>query len=327
MSDYSNQVCNKSLAFDSKWFQNVCINSAAVKCNVAAIKNETKCVNSEKKIKTLLKAIELIDLTTLAGDDTPVCVERLCIRAIKPLRKHLVDKLVGLDKLKQAPKVAAVCVYPSRVKDCVDTFEKLNSRVNIASVATGFPSGQYPLTSRLKEIEYAIKQGANEIDIVINRNYALNGDWAKVYDEVREMRNLCGEKAHLKAIIEAGELGSLSNVYKASIASMLAGADFVKTSTGKVAINATLPIGLVMTRAIWDFYVATGIKVGFKPAGGLRTGNDAIEWLKLVYTELGEEWLNADLLRFGASSLLNNIERDLFRLIYGRSPHDYEVSF
>ncbi|RWS26075.1 deoxyribose-phosphate aldolase-like protein [Leptotrombidium deliense] len=314
------------MAFDSKWFQNVYINTEAVKCNVVAIKDECTRLTNDEKIATLLKAVELIDLTTLAGDDTIVSVERLCSRAVNPLRKHLVEKLHSAGKLKDSLRVAAVCVYPSRVEDCVATFEKVGCTLNIASVATGFPSGQYDLNSRLAEISFAISRGANEIDIVINRNHALNGDWRKVYEEICEMRKVCGSDVHMKAIIEAGELGSLANVYKACMAAMLAGADFVKTSTGKVSINATLPIGIVMTRAIWDFYVATGVKIGFKPAGGLRTGKDAIEWLKMVSIQLGADWLDAHLFRLGASSLLNSIEKDLFSLLFGRNPHNYELS-
>jgi len=199
--------------------------------------------------------------------------------------------------------------------------------VAIASVATGFPSGQYSLSTRLTEIEFAIDCGAHEIDVVINRSLALDGHWNAVYDEIKQMRQICDKSgAHLKVIISAGELGSLDNVYKASITSMMAGAHFVKTSTGKETINATLPIGLVMTRAIADFYYETGVRVGFKAAGGLKSAQDAIDWITLIKTQLGNDWMTKDLFRIGASSLLNDIELNLFRLVYGREPFHYELS-
>ena len=264
-------------------------------------------------------------MTTLSGDDTYVNVERLCCRALNPIKKQIKQQLNVQDDL----RTAAVCVYPSRVNDCVKAFEKLKSQsVNIASVATGFPSGQYPLETRLKEIQFAIEQSANEIDVVISRSLALDGDWKGVYDEVKEMRKVCDEgNAHLKVIIAAGELDSLSNIYKASICSMLAGADFIKTSTGKETVNATLPIGIIMTRAIWDFHYETGIKVGFKPAGGLKTSQDALNWFELMKRELGNEWLTPNLFRIGASSLLNDIEKTLFQFAFNRVPHHYELSF
>ncbi len=272
-------------------------------------------------------AIRIIDLTTLSGDDTSVNVQRLCARAINPLRSHLINKL-NLNNCYESLRTGAVCVYPSRVVDCVNAFRKLETKeVPIACVATGFPSGQYSLESRLSEIQYAIDCGSHEIDVVINRSLALDGDWNAVYDELKQMRQICDKTgAHLKVIISAGELGSLDNVYKASMTSMSAGAHFIKTSTGKETINATLPIGIVMTRAIADFFYKTGIRIGFKAAGGLKTAQDAIDWITLIKTQLGNEWMTKDLFRIGASSLLNDIESNLFRLVYGREPFNYELS-
>lgn len=265
----------------------------------------------------------------MSGDDTSVNVERLCCRAVKPLKSSLFVKLNEDGYLEDMDfKVGAVCVYPARVVDCVNSFKKLDqTNMNIAAVATGFPSGQYGFETRIQEVHYALENGANEIDVVIDRCLALNGKWKDIYNEVKRMKQICKKKnAHLKVILEVGELGSLENVYKASMASMLAGADFIKTSTGKTSINATLPVGIIMTRAIWEFNQSFGIKVGFKPAGGLRSSQDALEWVTLILMELGPHWLNSKLFRIGASSLLNDIEKTLFKLVIGRNPHHYEVS-
>lgn len=176
-------------------------------------------------------------------------------------------------------------------------------------VATGFPSGQYPLKTRLQEISHAIADGATEIDIVIDRGLVLCGEWEKLYDEIVEMRNACGDTVHMKTILGVGECGSMENVYKASMVAMMAGADFIKTSTGKESVNATLPIGLVMIRAIQHFYRLTQRKIGFKPAGGVRTVKEAIAWMTLIKSTLGDEWLQPTLFRFGASGLLDDIEK------------------
>ncbi|CAH8864273.1 unnamed protein product [Trichobilharzia szidati] len=282
------------------------------------------------EVEWLLKAICLIDLTTLAGDDTPVNVHRLCVKAAHPLSECLLKKIETMYNLDlQDLKTAAVCVYPYQVKTCTETFKKLKlPDFNIASVATGFPSGQYPLDTRLMEIKSAIIDGANEIDIVINRSLAVQGDWQGVYDEVCAMRKACGDRAHLKTILATGELGSYDNVYKASMACMLAGADFIKTSTGKETVNATLPVSLVMARAILDFKDVYNVKVGFKPAGGLRTAKDAIDYLQLMNNILGSEWMNPDYLRFGASSLLGSIESRLYSLCHnGVLPSPGELDF
>lgn len=221
----------------------------------------------------------------------------------------------------------AVCVYPSRVPDAVRVLKRLGSRLPVAAVATGFPSGQFSLTTRLAEVRDAVKMGAGEIDIVINREAALKGDWETVYEEVKAMREACGE-AHMKTILATGELGSLTNVYKASIVCMMAGADFIKTSTGKEGVNAILPVGIVMCRAIREYFQKTGFKVGFKPAGGIRTAKDATLWLILMKEELGVEWTKPNLFRLGASSLLLDIERQLFHYVTGRyaASHDFAMA-
>ncbi|CAH8624343.1 unnamed protein product [Schistosoma haematobium] len=282
------------------------------------------------EVEWLLKAICLIDLTTLAGDDTPVNVQRLCVKAVHPLSECVLNKIENAFNMNlQDLRTAAVCVYPYQVKTCAETFKKLKlPNFNIASVATGFPTGQYPLETRLLEIKSAINDGANEIDVVINRTLALQGDWEGVYNEVCAMRKACGDQAHLKTILATGELISYDNVYKASMVCMLAGADFIKTSTGKETVNATLPISLVMARAIQDFNEVYGIKVGFKPAGGLRTAKDAIDYLQLLDNVLGSDWINPDYLRFGASSLLANIETRLYSLCHnGLIPLPGELDF
>ncbi|CAH8541257.1 unnamed protein product [Schistosoma turkestanicum] len=282
------------------------------------------------EVELLLKAIHLIDLTTLAGDDTAVNVQRLCVKAVNPLSKCVLNKLESTFHVNlQDLRTAAVCVYPYQVKTCTETFKKLNlTDFNVASVATGFPSGQYPLETRLLEIKSAINDGANEIDVVINRSLALQGDWEGVYNEVCAMRKACGDQAHLKTILATGELCSYDNVYKASMVCMLAGADFIKTSTGKETVNATLPVSLVMARAIQDFKEVYDIKVGFKPAGGIRTAKDAIDYLQLIGNVLGPDWISPDYLRFGASSLLGDIETRLYSLCHdGLMPLPGELDF
>ena len=265
----------------------------------------------------------MIDLTTLAGDDTFTNVQRLCHKAAIPVRQDLIEKL-GFQN--EHLTTGAVCVYPNRVPDCVNALKQIRGgdKVPIASVATGFPAGQTPLETRLQEIEWAVKNGATEIDVVINRELALNQDWKGVYEEVKQMRKACGH-AHMKTILAVGELGSLRNVYKASMVSMMAGSDFIKTSTGKEGVNATFPVGLVMCRAIRDYYEKTGVRVGFKAAGGVRTAKDAIQWLILVREELGVEWLQPHLFRIGASSLLVDVERQLFHYCYGRYAAAHEL--
>jgi deoxyribose-phosphate aldolase len=257
-----------------------------------------------------VKAITCIDLTTLAGDDTPGRVRRLCAKARNPLRHDLVEGL-GLDHV---PTVGAVCVYPTMVRHAAEALA--GSGIPVASVATGFPAGLMPLPLRLEEIRWAVGEGAREIDIVITRAHVLGQDWQALYDEVRAMREACGD-AHLKAILGTGDLKTLRNVHKASMVAMMAGADFIKTSTGKEDVNATLPVSLVMVRAIREYRELTGAEIGFKPAGGLRTAKDALAWLTLMKEELGNGWLEPELFRIGASTLLGDIERQLEHFVTG----------
>lgn len=293
-----------------------------VEVNLPAVRQRASVLTTRRAVKKdyqaawLLRAVTCIDLTTLSGDDTFSNVHRLCSKAANPIRQDILEGL-GIDK--GVVTTGAVCVYPARVADCVKAFGTLGLEkpIPIAAVATGFPTGQYGLSSRLDEIKYAVENGASEIDVVINRAAALTGDWETVYSEVCDMKKACG-KAHLKTILATGELGTLQNVYRASMVCMMAGADFIKTSTGKEGVNAILPVGIVMARAIWDYYLDTGIKVGFKPAGGIRTAKDALSWQFLMKEELGDEWLQPDLFRIGASGLLGDIERQLFHHVTGR---------
>jgi deoxyribose-phosphate aldolase len=287
------------------------VNLSAAERRVASLPGR-RTVKKEWQAAWLVKALQLIDLTTLAGDDTPGRVHRLCVKARQPLREDLVE---GLGLAAEPPHVGAVCVYPTMVGPAVRALA--GSGIPVASVATGFPAGLTPLPLRLEEIRMAVAEGAEEIDIVITRAHVLTQDWPALYDEVKAMRETCG-RAHLKAILATGDLKTLRNVYRASIVAMMAGADFVKTSTGKEDVNATLPVSLIMTRAIRDYLALSGFKVGFKPAGGVRTAKDALNWLILMKEELGREWLEPDLFRIGASALLADIERQLEHFVTGR---------
>ncbi|KAG7299387.1 hypothetical protein JYU34_016334 [Plutella xylostella] len=312
--------------FSDSYLKNVYINHCNVEADVQRILSANKVEEKDNVAGWLLKAISLIDLTTLAGDDTKSNVSRLCVKAVTPLSKVL-SKSLGFGE-DDGITTAAVCVYPSRVADAHETLKLLEAtgKVNIAAVATGFPSGQFPLSTRLQEIEYAVSHGANEIDVVLDRSLVLGGLWSQVFEEVKQMKKACGD-AHLKVILGVGELGTYRNVYKASMVSMFAGADFIKTSTGKEAVNATLSIGLVMCRAIRHYHDATGRKVGLKPAGGIKTARDAINWLILVHSELGADWLTPSLFRIGASSLLGVIEKHLYTHAYGVLLDDSRFKF
>ena len=256
------------------------------------------------------------------GDDTPGNVARLCHKGRNPVRQDLAKQL-GVEDLNIT--VGAICVYPERVEDAIKTFKELGcTSVPVASVAAGFPAGQTPLKQRVEEIKTAVGYGATEIDIVISRAYVLTGNWEALYDEVRQFREACGS-AHLKTILSTGHLGTLTNVRKASLVCMMAGADLIKTSTGKEAVNATFEVALVMLRAIRDYYQRTGYKVGFKPAGGIRSAKDALSWIALMKEELGDEWTKPDLFRIGASSLLVDIERQLFHHVTGRYAAGYQI--
>jgi deoxyribose-phosphate aldolase len=301
-------VRNTGTPLRPEWFDHIQVNLSAAERRAATM-GTRRSVKKEYQAAWLVKAIQCIDLTTLAGDDTPARVERLCAKARRPLRDDIAEAL-GV-----SPKVGAVCVYPLMVAPAVKALE--GSGIPVASVATGFPAGQTPLPQRLAEIRYAVGEGAQEIDIVIHRAFVLNQDWAALYDEVAAMREACGT-AHLKAILATGDLKTLRNVYKASMVAMMAGADFIKTSTGKEDVNATLPVSLTMVRALRDYGEFTGQKIGFKPAGGLKTAKDALNWLILMKEELGRRWLEPGLFRIGASSLLADIERQLEHFVTGR---------
>ncbi|MTH36181.1 deoxyribose-phosphate aldolase [Paracoccus limosus] len=293
------------------WFEDVQVNRSAAERRAATVA-ASRSVKKDHQAAWLLRAIQCIDLTTLAGDDTPGKVHRLCAKARQPLRP---DLLAAMGVADIGLTTGAVCVYPTMVPHAVRALE--GSGIPVASVATGFPAGLTPLPLRLAEIAYAVEQGAAEIDIVITREHVLLGNWAALYDEIAQMRAACGA-AHMKAILATGELGTLTNVYRASMVAMQAGADFIKTSTGKEPENATLPVSLVMLRALRDYGARTGYRIGFKPAGGLRTAKDAMNWLALVKEELGNDWLRPDLFRIGASSLLLDIERQLEHHVTGR---------
>ena len=292
------------------WFEDVQVNLSAAERRAASLPAR-RSVKKNYQAAWLVKALQCIDLTTLAGDDTPGRVQRLCAKAKRPLRDDIV-KALGLSEM---PTVGAVCVYPSMVPPAVKALK--DSGIPVASVATGFPAGLTPLPQRLAEIRYAVDQGAREIDIVIHRAQVLLQDWAALYDEVAAMREACGP-AHMKAILATGDLKTLRNVYKASMVAMQAGADFIKTSTGKEDVNATLPVSLTMVRALRDYGELTGFEIGFKPAGGLKTAKDAMNWLILMKEELGRRWLEPDLFRIGASSMLGDIERQLEHHVTGR---------
>ena len=292
------------------WFEKIQVNTSATERRAATYATR-RTMKKEYQAAWLVKALQCIDLTTLAGDDTPNRVHRLCEKAKRPLREDLVSNL-GLN---EAPKVGAICVYPTMVSHAVKALR--GSGIPVASVATGFPTGLTPLPLRLAEIKYAVDEGAEEIDIVINRALVLSQDWQALYDEICAMRAACGA-AHMKAILATGDLKTLRNVYKASMVAMQAGADFIKTSTGKEDVNATLPVSLIMLRALRDYGEHTGFKIGFKPAGGLKTAKDAMSWQILMNEECGRPWLEPDLFRIGASSMLADIERQLEHFITGR---------
>ena len=311
-----NSQRNAGTALRPEAFEAIQVNLSAVERRAATLPTR-RSVKKEYQAAWLVKALTCIDLTTLAGDDTPGRVQRLCAKAMRPLGDAL---LKGLGLEDSPPTVGAVCVYPTMVPAAVKALK--GSGIPVASVATGFPAGLTPLPQRLAEIKYAVGEGAGEIDIVINRAQVFDQDWQALYDEVAAMREACGE-AHLKAILATGDLKTLRNVYKASMVSMQAGADFIKTSTGKEDVNATLPVSLVMLRALRDYGEETGYRVGFKPAGGLKTAKDAMNWLFLMKEELGRPWLEPDLFRIGASSMLADIERQLEHYVTGRYSATY----
>jgi deoxyribose-phosphate aldolase len=300
---------NPGMALDLDIIQGQRVNTSAVERRCATLPGR-RSVKKDHQAAWLLKAITMIDLTTLAGDDTAGRVRRLCAKAAHPVRADL------LEALDMGPiTTGAVCVYHDMVETAVEALD--GTGIPVAAVSTGFPAGLSPYHLRVKEIEESVRAGAKEIDIVISRRHVLTGNWQALYDEMREFRATCGE-AHVKAILATGELGSLRNVAKASQVCMMAGADFIKTSTGKESVNATLPVSLVMIRAIRDYYARTGYRVGYKPAGGISKAKDALVYLSLIKEELGNHWLSPHLFRFGASSLLGDIERQLEHHVTGQ---------
>ncbi|MDF0599184.1 deoxyribose-phosphate aldolase [Psychromarinibacter sp. C21-152] len=305
---------NPGQELDLDWVLSARANTSAIERRAATLPGR-RSVKKDHQAAWLLKAITLIDLTTLSGDDTAGRVRRLCAKARQPVRADI------LDALKMRPiTTGAVCVYHEMVPPAVAALE--GSGIPVAAVSTGFPAGLSPLETRLREIELSVAAGAREIDIVISRRHVLTGNWQALYDEMRQFRAACGE-AHVKAILATGELGTLRNVARASLVCMMGGADFIKTSTGKESVNATLPVSLVMIRALRDYHDRTGYRIGYKPAGGISKAKDALTYLTLIRDELGPRWLQPDLFRFGASSLLGDIERQLEHHVTGRYSAGY----
>ncbi|HEX8992751.1 MAG TPA: deoxyribose-phosphate aldolase [Anaerolineales bacterium] len=302
---------NPGTPLDLDWVMGAHVNRSAVERRVESLPKR-RSVKKDWQAAWLLRAVTCIDLTTLAGDDTPGRVKRLCAKARQPVRPDVISRL-GLEG--ENITVGAVCVYANRVHDAVDALRGTN--IPVASVAAGFPAGQTPLPQRIGEIEQAIEAGAREIDVVISRDHVLTGDWLALYDELRQFRATCGDAAHMKTILATGDLGTLKQVYQASLVAMMAGTDFIKTSTGKETVNATLEVSLVMTRAIREYLERAGYKVGFKPAGGINTAKQTLAWQALMKEELGDEWLMPDLFRIGASSLLTDLERQIYHFLTG----------
>jgi deoxyribose-phosphate aldolase len=302
---------NPGMPLELDWIEEIRINRSAVERRAATLRTR-RTVKKQWQAAWLLRAVTLVDLTTLSGDDTPDRVRRLCAKARRPVRSDLLD---AMDASQLPIRTAAVCVYHHFVPTAVAALE--GSGIPVAAVSTGFPAGLSPFPQRLAEIRASVADGAEEIDVVITRAHALAEDWRALYDEVRAMREACGD-AHIKTILATGELGTLRTVARASMVCMMAGADFIKTSTGKEPVNATLPVGLVMARAIREYRERTGQLVGLKPAGGIRTAREALDWLALIKDELGDRWLRPNLFRFGASALLTDIERQLEHFVTGR---------
>jgi deoxyribose-phosphate aldolase len=295
---------NPGLPLDLEWLAATRINRSAVERRAATIPTR-RTVKKQWQAAWLLRAITLIDLTTLAGDDTPGNVKRLCAKARHPVRTDLLEAM-GVEHL--GITTGAVCVYHELVPTAVKALE--GSGIPVAAVSTGFPAGLSPLKTRLEEIRESVGAGAREIDVVITRGLALTQQWERLHDEIRQMREACGD-SRLKVILGTGELATLTTVARASLVAMMAGADFIKTSTGKETANATLPVSLVMVRALRDYLERTGIKIGYKPAGGIRAAKTALEYMYLMKDEAGNEWCEPHLFRFGASGLLTDIERQL----------------
>jgi deoxyribose-phosphate aldolase len=302
---------NPGFPLELEWVREIRVNRSAIERRCATLVTR-RTVKKEWQAAWLLRAVTFMDLTTLAGDDTPGYVRRLCAKAVRPVRADLLDALGATDL---GIRTAAVCVYHQLVETAVAALH--GTGIPVAAVSTGFPAGLSPFAQRLDEIRASVTAGAQEIDVVITRAHVLNGEWEALYDEVRSFRDACGD-AHIKVILGTGELGTLRHIARASMVAMMAGADFIKTSTGKESVNAVLPTGLVMARMIRDYHERTGHVVGFKPAGGIRTAKQSLEWMLLMKEELGTAWLSPHLFRFGASTLLADIERQLEHHVTGR---------
>jgi deoxyribose-phosphate aldolase len=309
-------LSNRGMPLNLDWVKQVRVNTSAVERR-AQTHVARRTVKKEWQAAWLLRAISCMDLTTLSGDDTDERVRRLCAKARQPIQRESVKRL-QIEELNI--KVAAVCVYHRFVETAVRALE--GSGVRVAAVSTGFPAGLSPVEERVAEIRRSVEAGADEIDIVITRAHVFGGKWQELYDEVAEFKR-ASRHCHMKAILGTGDLLTLRNVARASFVAMMAGADFIKTSTGKESTNATLPVGFVMTRAIREYAQETGMAVGFKPAGGIRTAKQSTEWLALMKEELGPDWMKAGLFRFGASGLLNDIERQLEHYATGRYSAEY----
>jgi deoxyribose-phosphate aldolase len=309
-------LSNSGIPLDLNWLQEVRVNTSAVERR-AQTQVARRTVKKEWQAAWLLRAISCMDLTTLSGDDTDERVRRLCAKARQPVRQDLVQKL-GIEEL--GIKVGAVCVYHTFIETALHALQ--GSGVHVAAVSTGFPAGLSPLAERVAEIRRSVEAGAHEIDVVITRAHVFGGRWQALYDEVAAFKQACGA-THMKVILGTGDLLTFRNVARASFVAMMAGADFIKTSTGKETTNATLPVSLVMVRAIREYAQQTGMAVGFKPAGGIRTAKQSIDWLAMMKEELGLSWMRAELFRFGASGLLGDIERQLEHHATGRYSAEY----
>ena len=307
---------NAGIPLDLNWVQEVRVNTSAVERR-AQSQTARRTVKKEWQAAWLLRAISCMDLTTLSGDDTDERVRRLCAKGRQPIQRELAERL-GIQEL--GIKVAAICVYHTFIETALHALE--GSGIHVAAVSTGFPAGLSPLSERVAEIRRSVEAGAHEIDVVITRAHVFGGRWQALYDEVATFRHACGA-AHMKVILGTGDLLTLRNVARASVVAMMAGADFIKTSTGKEPTNATLPVSLVMVRAIREYAQQTGMAVGFKPAGGIRTAKQSIDWLAMMKEELGDSWLRAEMFRFGASGLLGDIERQLEHYATGRYSAEY----
>ena len=309
-------IRNEGIPLDLNWVQEIRVNTSAVERR-AQSQVSRRTVKKEWQAAWLLRAITCMDLTTLSGDDTEERVRRLCAKGRHPVQPEVVEKL-GIQGL--GIQVAAICVYHTFVETALQALE--GSDIHVAAVSTGFPAGLSPLAERVAEIRRSVEAGAHEIDVVITRSHVFAARWQALYDEIAAFKHACGP-AHMKVILGTGDLVTLRNVARASFVAMMAGADFIKTSTGKESVNATLPVSLVMVRAIREYAQRTGMAVGFKPAGGIRTAKQSIDWLAMIKEELGDSWLRAEMFRFGASGLLGDIERQLEHYVTGRYSAEY----